>query len=161
MTQFVTPCIWIPRDAGAAIERYVQVIPNSRVVWERSLRDPDDNQVLWALAEIGGMNYQFLGGPSPFQLDESFSLTIECDDQAEVDHYWNALLEGGGEESVCGWLKDPWGVSWQVVPRRLGELMFDPNPDRAEAARQAMFGMRKIIIDDLEAAVELADAAHD
>ena len=152
----VTPCVWIPRDAKAALARYVELIPNSHIDWQRSVHDPEGHEVTWAQVVIAGVSYQVLGGPAPFHLNESFSLMIDCADQAEVDHYWNALLEGGGDESACGWLKDPWGVSWQVVPRRLGELMFDPNPARAEAARIAMIGMRKIVIAELEAAANAA-----
>jgi predicted 3-demethylubiquinone-9 3-methyltransferase (glyoxalase superfamily) len=87
------------------------------------------------------------------------SLSVICADQAEVDRYWDGLLAGGGEESQCGWLKDPWGLSWQIVPQRLNELMGDPDPRRAQAATQAMLKQQRIVIADLEAAADAVTAA--
>jgi predicted 3-demethylubiquinone-9 3-methyltransferase (glyoxalase superfamily) len=95
------------------------------------------------------------GGPQ-FTFDEAVSFMITCADQAEVDHYWERLLEGGGQESMCGWLKDRFGLSWQVVPTRLFELLSDPDPARAQAASQAMLGMQRIVVADLEAAADAA-----
>jgi predicted 3-demethylubiquinone-9 3-methyltransferase (glyoxalase superfamily) len=91
------------------------------------------------------------GGPE-FTFNESISFMVPCEDQAEVDHYWTALTEGGGEESMCGWLKDRFGVSWQVVPTRLEELLSRVSPAQAERVSQALFQMKKIVIADLEAA---------
>jgi predicted 3-demethylubiquinone-9 3-methyltransferase (glyoxalase superfamily) len=93
------------------------------------------------------------GGPG-FPFTEAISLSVICDDQAEVDRLWEALTADGGEESMCGWLKDRWGVSWQIVPRRMLELQSDPDPERASRANQAMLTMRKLDIAALEAAAD-------
>ena len=93
------------------------------------------------------------GGPQDWAFSEAISFMIMCADQAEVDHYWDRLTDGG-EESQCGWLKDRYGVSWQVTPTRLMELQADPDPDRRQRAIQAMFTMRKIVIADLERAAD-------
>ena len=93
------------------------------------------------------------GGPQPFAFDESISFQIDCADQDEVDHYWNALSDGG-EEGPCGWLKDRFGLSWQVVPRRLIELLSDPDRERSQRAMAAMLEMKKIDIAGLEQAAD-------
>ena len=101
---------------------------------------------------LNGSKFVALNGGPEFTFNESISFMVPCEDQAEVDHYWTALTEGGGEESMCGWLKDRFGVSWQVVPTRLEELLSRVGPAQAERVTQALFQMRKIVIADLEAA---------
>ncbi|HRD62112.1 MAG TPA: VOC family protein, partial [Nocardioides sp.] len=96
------------------------------------------------------------GGPVHAGFTETISFSVTCADQAEVDHYWESLTADGGEPSVCGWLKDRFGLSWQIVPRRLYELMEDPDPARATAATEAMLQMRKIVVAELEAAADAA-----
>ncbi|HVT65859.1 MAG TPA: VOC family protein [Mycobacteriales bacterium] len=140
----ITPYLWFANDDGlAAATFYAEVLPNCRVV-------RDDG--LTVEFELDGRTYVALNGGPHFRLNEAFSLMITCEDQAEVDHYWSRLLEGGGEESQCGWLKDRFGVSWQVTPTALLEALSDPDPERAERARQAMFTMRKIDIAAIEEA---------
>ena len=102
----------------------------------------------------GGQRFVGINGGPQFQFDEAVSFEIECKDQAEVDAYWERLLEGGGEESQCGWLKDRYGLSWQVVPEGMGEIFADPDPERAQRAMQAMLGMRKLDVAALRAAAD-------
>jgi predicted 3-demethylubiquinone-9 3-methyltransferase (glyoxalase superfamily) len=104
---------------------------------------------------LDGTTFIGINGGPEFPFSEAVSFVIDCADQAEVDYYWDRLV-AGGEESQCGWLKDRFGVSWQVVPRRLDELLSDPQPARATAATKAMLGMRRIVIADVEDAAEQA-----
>jgi predicted 3-demethylubiquinone-9 3-methyltransferase (glyoxalase superfamily) len=104
---------------------------------------------------LDGTTFIGINGGPEFPFSEAVSFVIDCADQAEVDYYWDRLV-AGGEESQCGWLKDRFGVSWQVVPRRLDELLSDPQPARATAATKAMLGMRKIVIAEVEDAAERA-----
>jgi predicted 3-demethylubiquinone-9 3-methyltransferase (glyoxalase superfamily) len=102
------------------------------------------------------MEYVGLNGGPLFSFTEAVSFQIMCADQEEADHYWDGLLEGGGQESQCGWLKDRFGLSWQVTPVRMIELLGDPDPERAQRAMQAMLGMRRIDIAELERAADAA-----
>ena len=140
----ITPYLWFANNDGlAAAEFYAEVLPNCRVVSDNGLT---------VEFELDGRTYVALNAGPHFSLNEAFSLMVSCADQAEVDHYWSRLLEGGGEESQCGWLKDRFGVSWQVTPTALLEALSDSDPKRAERARQAMFTMRKIDIAAIEEA---------
>jgi predicted 3-demethylubiquinone-9 3-methyltransferase (glyoxalase superfamily) len=103
---------------------------------------------------IAGQRYQGLNGGPDFKFNEAVSFVIECDDQAEVDRLWDALAADGGEPGPCGWVSDRFGLSWQVVPRRLNELMQDPDPARARRAMEAMLTMGKIEVDGLERAAD-------
>ena len=108
--------------------------------------------VLTVEFELDGHPFTALNGGPEFSFSEAVSFQIDCADQAEVDRYWEALTADGGQESMCGWLKDKYGLSWQVVPRRLVELLTDPDPGRAQRVMAAMMPMRKLVIADLEAA---------
>jgi predicted 3-demethylubiquinone-9 3-methyltransferase (glyoxalase superfamily) len=143
----ITPMLWFDDQAEQAAELYVSVFPNSKITHV----NPVTVSFVLDGAEFTGLN----GGPM-FTFTEAVSFVIPCEDQAEVDHYWNALTADGGEESQCGWLKDRFGVSWQVTPNALMEAMSDPDPERAERARQAMFTMKKI---DIAAIQRAADGA--
>jgi predicted 3-demethylubiquinone-9 3-methyltransferase (glyoxalase superfamily) len=101
---------------------------------------------------LNGSKFVALNGGPEFRFNESISFQVPCEDQAEIDRYWNALTEGGGEESMCGWLKDRFGVSWQVVPTRLEKWLSTDDLAQAERVTQALFQMKKIMIADLEAA---------
>ena len=103
---------------------------------------------------LAGSQFQGLNGGPDFKFNEAISFAIDCEDQAEVDRLWDALTANGGQPGPCGWLKDRWGVSWQIVPRRLGELLSDADPDRARRAMEAMLKMGKIEIAQLEAAAQ-------
>ncbi|QXG76385.1 VOC family protein [Modestobacter sp. L9-4] len=150
-----TPCLWFDGDAEQAATFYTSVFPNSAVTDVR--RNPDGSALVveWTL---DGQPYMGLNGGPGQSASWALSLSISCTDQAEVDHYWDALSEGG-EESMCGWLRDRFGFWWQVVPTRLVELVTDPDPDRARRAQQAMLGMHRIVVAELEAAADDAAAA--
>ncbi|WP_432497465.1 VOC family protein [Kineococcus auxinigenes] len=144
------PCLWFDRDGLAAAQHYASLFPNSSVT---SVSPGPDGSPLVVEFSLDGRDYVILNGGPGYALSPAFSIQVLCDDQAEVDRYWDALLEGG-EESRCGWLTDRWGVSWQIVPRRLLELRADPDPARAGRAVQAMLGMRRLVVAELEAAAD-------
>ena len=151
----ITPCLWFDDQGEEAANFYVSLVPNSSVtgLTRRDASHPDRaGQVLTVELLLDGRPYTFLNGGPEFSLDEAFSLQVSCADQAEVDRYWDALIADGGEESRCGWCKDRFGVSWQVVPEALPRLLADPDPARAARAMQAMFGMKKLDVAALEAA---------
>lgn len=145
----ITTCLWFQSGLDAALERYTSLFPDSEVY---SLQAGEG----YALAEwrMNGTDFRAIMQPSDFRFTEAVSLSVTCADQAEVDRYWDGLLAGGGQESQCGWLKDPWGLSWQIVPQRLVGLLSDPDPRRAGAAQAAMLKQRKIVVAELEAAAD-------
>jgi predicted 3-demethylubiquinone-9 3-methyltransferase (glyoxalase superfamily) len=151
-TQTAVPCIWLVEDGEAALRLYTELVPDSHIDSIQHSPGPDGSSTMLADFRLGGVQYRAIGGPAEFGLTPAFSLSIACADQAEVDHYWDTLLADGGQESQCGWLIDRWGMSWQIVPTRLMELLGDPDRERAGRALQAMFGMRRIVIADLETA---------
>lgn len=151
----IAPSLWFDDNLTDAIEFYTAIFPNSSV--ERIDRYTDagpgePGEVVAAVFLLDGQRFTAINGGPAFAFTEAVSFTVDCRDQAEVDYYWERLLEGG-QESQCGWLKDRFGLSWQIVPTRLVELTGDPDPARAAAATKAMLGMRKIVIADLEEAV--------
>ena len=156
--QKIIPCLWHNYTAQEAAEFYVSLFPDARI--DRIDRSPADNpsmrkgEVLTVSMTIAGQQFLLLNGGPQFRFTEAVSFQIMCDDQAEVDRLWDAFIGNGGEESECSWLKDRWGMSWQIVPRRLMELIADPDPGRAQRAMEAMMTMRKIDIAAVEAAAE-------
>jgi predicted 3-demethylubiquinone-9 3-methyltransferase (glyoxalase superfamily) len=157
----VYPCLWFEGDAEAAAEFYTSLLPDSHVgkVWHSPADTPSGpaGTVLVIEFTLAGERFQILaGGPAGFKFDESVSFVIECDDQAETDRLWDALTADGGEPGPCGWLKDRYGVSWQIVPKRLNELTSDPDPERARRSMEAMLKMGKIEIAELERAADAA-----
>lgn len=156
----ITPFLWFDSQAEEAAQFYALVFPNSRVLSTTPAPDgtPDASAggVLTADFELDGVRFTALNGGPHFRFTEAVSFVIDCADQAEVDHYWNALTADGGEESQCGWLKDRFGLSWQVVPRQLNELLGDPDPGRSGRAMQAMLQMRKLDVAALQAAADAA-----
>jgi predicted 3-demethylubiquinone-9 3-methyltransferase (glyoxalase superfamily) len=152
----ITPWLWFDGQAEAAAEFYTSLFPNSRITEVSRYSDAGPGPAGSAMTvsfELDGRPYVGLNGGPEYRLNEAFSLQVACKDQAEVDHYWAALTDGG-EEAPCAWCKDRFGVSWQVVPDRLVELVRDPDPDRSRRAMQAMFGMRKIDVAALERAAD-------
>jgi predicted 3-demethylubiquinone-9 3-methyltransferase (glyoxalase superfamily) len=152
----ISPCLWFDGTAEEAARLYTSLIPNSRIVSvDRSPADtpsgPKDS-VITVEFTLAGRSYIGLNGGPDFKFTEAISLSIDCEDQAEVDRYWSALSDSGGEPGVCGWLKDRFGLSWQVVPRRLTEMLVSPDRAAAERAMQAMLGMHKLDIAQLERA---------
>lgn len=149
----VAPCLWFDDRAEEAATFYCEVFPDSAITDVGRL--PDGGALLVAFRLAGRPFRALNGGPGHAGFTEAVSFSIPCADQAEVDYYWDTLA-AGGEESRCGWLRDRFGLSWQVVPRRFEELMADPDPARAGAAAQALLRMRRIVVADLEAAADAA-----
>ena len=152
----ITPCLWYDGQAEEAANFYVSLLPDSRI--DRVMHSPADNPstpegaVLTVEFTLAGQTYLALNGGPLFHFTAAVSFMIACDDQAEVDRLWDALTADGGSPSQCGWLKDRFGLSWQIVPRRLMELMNSPDPDRARRVMQAMMEMGKIDIAAIERA---------
>ena len=152
--QKITPCLWFDTEGEEAAQFYTSVFPNSRIVEVTrygSAGPRDEGNVMTVSFELDGQGFVALNGGSDFTFNEAISLQVDCDSQDEVDSYWNALSEGG-EEGPCGWLKDKYGVSWQIVPRVLTELISDPDQEKAQRVMAAMLQMRKIEIGELEKA---------
>lgn len=147
----VTPFLWFDKDALPAAEFYTALIPNSEI--KDVNRSPVSGDVFSITFTVAGRDFFALNGGPHFELSPAISLFVECADQTEVDKYWDAFIEAGGEPSNCGWLKDKWGLSWQIIPKRLGEVLSHPDPAKAKAAMDAMLQMKKIIIAELDAAV--------
>jgi predicted 3-demethylubiquinone-9 3-methyltransferase (glyoxalase superfamily) len=153
----ITPNLWFDTQAMDAAEFYVSVFPNSKITGV--IRYPESGpgptgEVLTVDFVLDGTRFTGINGGPEFTFDEAVSFLIECKDQDEIDHYWDALLAGGGEESQCGWLKDRFGLSWQVCPAGMDELFNDPDPERADRAMKAMLGMVKLDIAALQAAAD-------
>jgi predicted 3-demethylubiquinone-9 3-methyltransferase (glyoxalase superfamily) len=154
----ITPCLWFDGNAEEAARFYASIFPDSRVdmVHASASETPSGPKGMPLTVEFTLRGQQFLGlnGGPDFRFNEAISFIVDCTDQADVDRYWEALTAGGGEPGPCGWLKDRFGVSWQVVPRRLTELTEGPDADPAgaERAMQAMLQMSKIDIAALERA---------
>jgi predicted 3-demethylubiquinone-9 3-methyltransferase (glyoxalase superfamily) len=154
------PCLWFDGQAEPAARLYTEVFPNSTIdgITHYGPDTPGtEGAVLTVEFTLDGTRYIGLNGGPQFTFSEAISFQIMCVDQAEVDHYWYRLSEGGYQDQ-CGWLKDRFGLSWQVVPTRLTELLQDPDPARANRAMQAMLTMRRIDIAALEAAADAEPA---
>jgi len=152
----IIPCLWFDGQAEQAAEHYVGIFPDSKVldVTRVGPNGPGvEGTVLTVNFSLDGQEYVALNGGPQFPFTEAISLQIYCADQDEVDRYWNGLTEGG-EESQCGWLKDEFGLSWQVVPTVMFDLIGDPDPDRAGRAIQAMLQMQKLDIAELQRAAD-------
>jgi len=154
--QKITPFLWFDNQAEEAMNYYVSVFKNSKVLNVSRYGDAGPGPtgtVMVAAFELDGQVFTALNGGPLFKFTEAISFVINCKTQEEVDHYWEKLTEGG-QESQCGWLKDKYGLSWQVVPTTLGELMSDKDPEKSKRVMQAMLKMKKIIIADLKKAHE-------
>jgi len=151
-----TPCLWFDTQGEDAANFYTSVFPNSRVtdVTRYGEAGPRPAGMAMTVAfELDGQAYTALNGGPEFTFSEAISFQIDCKDQDEVDHYWTKLSEGG-EEGPCGWLKDKFGLSWQVVPRALPELLGDPDQEKAQRVMAAMMGMKKIDVAGLQRAYD-------
>ena len=152
----ISPCLWFDGEAEEAARFYTSIFPNSNITSvDRAPGDTPSgpkNSVLTVNFTLDGQSFIGLNGGPEFKFNEAISLSIDCDDQAEVDRYWDALLADGGEPSVCGWLKDKFGVSWQVVPRQLPEMLNSSDREAAARALEAMLKMVKIDVAELERA---------
>ena len=154
MIQPIAPCLWFDGNAEEAVQFYLSVFPNSRVTHVDRYNEvgPDpDAPVVYIAFELNGQPFGAINGGPAFSFTEAISFAIPCADQAEVDFYWDALL-AGGESMACGWLKDRYGVAWQVVPQRLFDMLRDPDRERAGRAMRCMLEMTKLDVAALEAA---------
>lgn len=150
----ITPFLWYENQAEDAARFYVSLFKNSRITNIQRIQNsgPDENQeVLVINFELDGLELGAFNGGPYFKLNEAASLSVSCENQAEVDRLW-AALSAGGEEQQCGWLKDRFGLSWQIVPARMEELMQDPDPVKVGRVTHAMLGMVKLDIAELERA---------
>jgi len=154
------PCLWFDGQAEQAAEHYLSLFPDSKIL-DVTRYGPDtygtEGAVMTVNFVLDGQEYLGLNGGPQYTFTEAISFQIHCADADKVDHYWNGLT-AGGEEGQCGWLKDKFGVSWQVVPTALFGLLGDPDPERAHRATQAMFTMKKIDIDALKRAADGTEA---
>ncbi|CAN5495693.1 VOC family protein [soil metagenome] len=161
----ITPCLWFDGKAEEAAEFYVTLLPDSHVneVWRSPADTPSGpaGTVLTVDFTLAGQQFQGLNGGPEFSFNEAVSFVIDCEDQAEVDRLWDALIAEGGEPGPCGWLKDRFGLSWQIVPRELNEMIDDPDQDRARRAMEQMLKMSKIEVDALRRAADGEPVAGD
>jgi predicted 3-demethylubiquinone-9 3-methyltransferase (glyoxalase superfamily) len=150
----ITPCLWFEAQADEAVDFYVSVFPNSRRVTDAKY-GPDapgeEGTTMVVQFELAGSPFMAVNGGPMFQFTPAVSFVVNCTSQADLDHYWESLL-AGGSAMQCGWLTDRFGVSWQIVPERLGELMSELDPERGRRVMQAMLQMVKLDIAGLEAA---------
>jgi predicted 3-demethylubiquinone-9 3-methyltransferase (glyoxalase superfamily) len=154
--QRIVPNLWFDTEAEAAAEHYISIFPDSRIVNVTHYTEAGPRpagMVLTVEFELKGEPFVAINGGPEFSFDEAVSFAVECEDQGEIDYYWERLSEGG-EQGQCGWLKDRYGLSWQVVPTGIEEFFSDPDPQRAERAMRALLGMRKIDIAALHSAAE-------
>jgi predicted 3-demethylubiquinone-9 3-methyltransferase (glyoxalase superfamily) len=155
----ITPSLWFNQNLEEAMKFYTETFPDSSI--DNVSYNPDEGgsgpagTLLSGEFTLSGTKFIGINAGPEFPFSEAVSFTVPCDSQDEVDYYWNTLTAGGAE-SQCGWLKDRFGLSWQIVPKRLYDLLADPDPARAQAAMQAMLTMAKIVIADLEAAADAA-----
>jgi predicted 3-demethylubiquinone-9 3-methyltransferase (glyoxalase superfamily) len=152
------PCLWFDGNAEEAAAFYTTLLPDSHIdkVWRSPADTPSGpaGMVLTVDFTVAGQQLQGLNGGSDFRFSEAVSLVIECEDQAEVDRLWEALTADGGEPGPCGWLKDRYGLSWQIVPKALNDMLDDPDTEAARRAMEAMLQMGKLELEELRAAFE-------
>jgi predicted 3-demethylubiquinone-9 3-methyltransferase (glyoxalase superfamily) len=141
MKNEIYPCLWFDGKAKEAANFYCTVFKNSTITSENPMV---------VIFDLNGNKFMGLNGGPHFKFNEAVSFVVSCDTQEEIDYYWEKLTANGGEESMCGWLKDPYGVSWQIVPSMLGELMSDPS--KGQRAMEALMKMKKLDIEKLKQA---------
>jgi predicted 3-demethylubiquinone-9 3-methyltransferase (glyoxalase superfamily) len=154
--QKITPFLWFDTHAEEAARFYASIFPNSRILNTARYGDAGPGpkgSVMTVEFQLDGQRMIALNGGPVFRFTEAISLVVDCKDQKEVDHYWSRLLQGG-QESMCGWLKDRYGLSWQIVPAVLGRLLSEPDAKKAKRVMEAMLKMKKIDIAALEAAAQ-------
>jgi predicted 3-demethylubiquinone-9 3-methyltransferase (glyoxalase superfamily) len=156
----IVPCLWFDSQAEEAAKFYTGIFRDSKIVATshygeagQEVHGQKPGTVMTVAFELEGQSFTALNGGPVFKFNEAISLQVMCDNQEQVDHYWNKLSDGGDEKAQqCGWLKDRFGVSWQVVPRVLPELLIDPDPGRSQRAMNAMLKMKKLDIAQLKRA---------
>ena len=153
--QKIMPCLWFDDRIEDAVNFYTSVFPNAKITNMSRYGDAMPGQkgkVLTVSFELEGQEFMALNGGPQHKFSEAISFVVRCGTQAEVDYYWNKLLEGGGREDQCAWLKDKFGLSWQVVPNALGRYLSDKDSRKAQRVMEAMLKMKKIVIADLDKA---------
>ncbi|HET8962567.1 MAG TPA: VOC family protein [Chitinophagales bacterium] len=157
ITQKITPCLWIDNDAKAAADYYLSIFKDGKLKEYHRYENPPEakeqggqDSFETAVMEIGGVEFSILAAGPFFRFNESISFVINCKDQAEVDYYWNALTANGGQESNCGWCKDKYGLSWQVVPVEYFELINSDDPEVREKAMKNTMKQKKLILSELK-----------
>lgn len=149
--QKIVTYLWFNHQAEEAARFYTSLFKNARIT---EVMPGPEGKAMGVTFELEGQEFIALNGGPEFNFTEAISLFVKCESQDEVDHFWNALIADGGAESRCGWLKDKYGLSWQIIPNKLGELMGHPDRERAGRAIQAMLQMNKIVIADLQKAFD-------
>lgn len=149
MSNKITPFLWFDNNLSEAIAFYQSVFKDSKIVSANKL---PNGQYFNATFILNGQQFHAMNAGPMFKFNESISFFVDCETQEEVDYYWNKLTSNGGQESRCGWLKDPFGLSWQIIPSALPRLMGDKDNTKAKRVMDAMMTMNKIIIADLEKA---------
>ena len=144
----ITPFLWFDTQAEDAMNFYISIFKNSKI--HNISRDPN-GKVFTVAFQLEGQDYIGLNAGPAFKFNEAISMFVTCEDQDEVDYFWNAL-SAVPEAEQCGWCKDKFGLSWQIIPKQLGELMNDPDPEKSRRVTDAMLNMKKIIVADLEKA---------
>jgi predicted 3-demethylubiquinone-9 3-methyltransferase (glyoxalase superfamily) len=156
MAQKIIPNLWFDTEAQEAADFYISIFKNSRIVNTARYTEAGPREagtVMTVEFELDGQRFVGINGGPEFKFDEAVSFQIACETQEEVDYYWERLTDGG-EESQCGWLKDRYGLSWQVVPTGMDELFNDPDPERSRRAMEALLKMRKLDISELRRAAD-------
>jgi len=153
----IAPCLWFNGEAEEAANYYVSLFPDGAITsishYGPGMPFPEGTALMVEFS-LAGQRFQALNGGPQYQFNPAVSLSIDCVDQTEVDRLWAALLEGGGGEVACGWIMDRYGVSWQVVPHGMGDIIRDPDPKRADRAMQALMKMKKLDLAAMRAAAD-------
>ncbi len=152
----ITPCLWFDDQGEEAATFYTGIFENSRILKVThygSAGPRPEGMVMTVEFELDGLEFVALNGGPEFTFDEAISFQVHCGSQEEVDRFWTSLSDGG-QEGPCGWVKDRFGVSWQIVPTVMNELISDPDPDRAQRAMKAMLGMTKLDVAELQRAAD-------
>lgn len=155
--QKITPFLWFDNQAEEAAQFYASIFKNSKILHVSRYGDGGPGpkgSVMVVNFQLAGQEFTALNGGPRFEFSEAFSFVVNCENQQEIDEYWSKLTSGGGEESMCGWLKDKFGFSWQIVPTALGTLMSHKDPKKANRVMEALLKMRKLDIAKLKAAAE-------
>lgn len=155
--QKITPCLWVDQDAQGVMAYYLSIFKDGKVLEYQRYENPPEAVEMGgaqhfetAIVELAGMQFQILAAGPYFTFNEAISMVINCDDQAEVDYYWDALTSNGGEEGVCGWCKDKYGLSWQVVPVEYYSLVTHPDPAVRDKAMKNTMHQKKLILAELK-----------
>lgn len=147
----ITPFLWFDKNLEEAVNFYTSVFKNAKIL---NVDKTPDGMYMVASFELDGQRFNGMNAGPAFKFNEAVSFFVDCRDQEEVDYFWDKFTEDGGSESQCGWLKDKFGLSWQIIPKRLMELMADKDPEKAKRVWDAMLTMKKIIVKDLQDAYD-------